>query len=84
MPKSTLNFFLLKKFGIKLSQTLLTFKYISMISTSKCQNELNTTKSKRYQYAEVELLRDFLYVLAEIEVSRLGEAWFKKENNNNK
>lgn len=54
-----------------------------MISINNCQSELQTkSKSKRYQYAEVELLRDFLYLLAEIEVSSLGESWFKKTNNN--
>ncbi len=52
-----------------------------MISTSKCQSELNTTKSKRYDYAEAELLRNFLYLIAEIEVSSLGESWFKKPKN---
>jgi hypothetical protein len=55
-----------------------------MISISNCQSELQTnTTSTRYKYAEVELLREFLYLIAEIEVSRLGESWFTKTKNNN-
>lgn len=55
-----------------------------MISISNCQSELRTkTTLERYHYAEVELLRDFLYLIAEIEVSRLGESWFTKTKNNN-